>query len=244
MADRGSFTLESHLPNTPGGSTVAGLAVGDTARVGAHEYYCANATDGQAEWILRPPEAEAATTATTATNATSFEVTTGNLTVTLGDAIVSAGDLTVTAGDATVTAGNLTVTAGDLDAAGGHRTLLGPFKVTLAAGQTGTNVPIQGAALAFEAMRAGSVVAMRARVDSAITGASQQVNVFAVVNGTQIAASQLDFTQAGAEVTGLYTTAKDTSLHTFTAGQEITVEYDSDTITNTPELEVWLEIEQ
>lgn len=136
------------------------------------------------------------------------------------------------------------VTTGDIDAGGGFRQLLGPFKVTLAADQADTDVPIHAGDTAFKALRAGSVTGMRVNVDAAVTGASQDVRVFAVVGGTQIAASQLDITQSGGETTALYTASKDTTGHTFSAGDAITVEYDSDTITNTPELEVWLEIEQ
>lgn len=50
--------------------------------------------------------------------------------------------------------------------------------------------------------------------------------------------------QAGAEVVATAVIAKDAVGATFAANGAITVEYDSNTITNTPELEVWLEIEQ
>lgn len=169
-------------------------------------------------------------------------------------AISSAGVATWTAAPAqggavtatTVTAtGAITSSGGDIDAVGGHRVMIGPFKVTLAAGQSATAVPhVPAIAVAFTTLRAGSITAIRGNVDGAITGSSQQVNAFVLIDGTRVAASQMDFTEAGGETTALVSPGKDASTYTFTAGQTITVDYDSDTITNTPELEVWVEIEQ
>lgn len=234
----GYYSSTSELPNVSGSATqVPDLDIGDLACVSSGSnvaiYVCTVPAQSAATWSEIPYAGEAASGALEAST-----------TVTAGTAVVAG--TTVTAGTGiTSTTGDIVATAGDLNAGGGHRVLLGPFKVTLAAGQSATAVPqLPSIAVAFTTLRAGSITAIRGNVDAAITGASQQVNAFVLIAGSRVAASQMDFTQAGAETTALVTPGKDAAGYTFTAGQTITVDYDSDTITNTPELEVWVEIEQ
>lgn len=149
------------------------------------------------------------------------------------------------AGSASVGTGGISTT-GDLSAAGGFRQQLGPFIATLAAGQTAAAVLPAGVASApgWVAQRAGSITGFSAAVSAAVTGADQSATVKVRINGTAVAAANLAFTQAGAETEKRYAVAKDVALHTFAAGDNIDVVYDSDTITNTPVLSAWVEIEQ
>lgn len=183
-----------------------------------------------------------------------------NLTVAgiTASATVSAEQLTST-DDATVTdvlstgaAGSVSAgtggiaTTGDLSAAGGFRSQLGPFTATLAAGQTAAAVLPAGVASApgWVAQRAGSIVGFSCAISAAVTGADQSVTVKVRINGTAVAAANLALTQAGAETEARYAVAKDVALHTFAAGDNIDVVYDSNSITNTPVLSAWIEIEQ
>ena len=162
---------------------------------------------------------------------------------------ISAEQLTST-DDATITddltvGGDCTVT-GDLAAAGGFRTVLGPFYVTTAADQTDAQLT-WGAAATHEyvAIRAGSVMGLSAQLSAAITHAGAgTLDVEVAINGTPIVSGPtVAFTTGGAEVKGQDTAAKDASGHTFAAGDLITVVYTSNTITNTPTLNAYVEIE-
>lgn len=226
----GAYASTSELPNVSGaavqtnhlnGGDIACVVSGSSVEI----YACTSPALGAATWAEIPFAG-------------------GSITSISTSGAIAAGT-TLTAGTGiTATTGNITATTGDINAVGGHRAIVGPFKVTLAAGQTATAVPIVGADVAFATFRAGSVTAMRANLDAAVTGADQSVQVRVNIGGSTVAASEIDLTQAGAEVTALYSGAKDAVGFTFTAGQAIEVEYDSDTITNTPELEVWIELEQ
>ena len=145
-----------------------------------------------------------------------------------------------TTGNVSAAAGTFT---GDLSAAGGFRSTVGPWTVAaLAAGQTDTAAVYGIASMEFIAPRAGSIVGISAQIDAAITGASQSVQVKAAINGTALVSGpEVDFTQAGGEVKGQATAAKDT--HAFAAGDRISIVYDSDTITNTPALVAQVEVE-
>lgn len=232
----GPYPSTAELPNVAGAAVQSDqVTMGDLActvsGTTVEFFVCTAPAQGAATWTEVPFAGGSITTISTSGAISAGTTLAAGTTVTAGTGI-------------TATTGNITATAGDLNAVGGHRTVIGPFKVTLAAGQTATAVPIVGADVAFATLRAGSVTAMRANLDAAVTGADQSVQVRVNIGGSTVAASEVDLTQAGAEVTALYSGAKDAVGFTFTAGQAIEVEYDSDTITNTPELEVWLEIEQ
>lgn len=157
----------------------------------------------------------------------------------LTGAISSSANITTT-GD--VSGADVTA-SGDLDAAGGFRRLVGPAVVTLAADQTDTEVPLGGAGVTWVAPRAGSITAFTGNIAAAITGSGTSVTVEVAVNGTPVAATALSFTEAGAETEDTYTTAKDTAGLTFAAGDNISVVYSSTTITNTPVLGCFIEVE-
>lgn len=137
-------------------------------------------------------------------------------------------------------------TTGDLSAVGGFRQQVGPFAGALAADQTDTVIRPAAVASApgWVAQRAGSIVGFSAAISAALTGAGTTVAVSVRINGTIVAATQLDFTQAGAETEDRYAVAKDVALHTFAAGDNIDVVYTSTTITNTPAISAWIEVEQ
>lgn len=137
-------------------------------------------------------------------------------------------------------------TTGDLSAVGGFRQQVGPFAGALAADQTDTVIRPAAVASApgWVAQRAGSIVGFSAAISAAITGAGTTVAVSVRINGTIVAATQLDFTQAGGATEDRYAVAKDVALHTFAAGDNIDVVYTSTTITNTPAISAWIEVEQ
>jgi hypothetical protein len=94
------------------------------------------------------------------------------------------------------------------------------------------------------APRAGSVIGLSAQISAAITGSGTTVTVEVAINGTAIASGPtVALTEAGAEVKGQDTAAKDATGHTFVAGDLISVIYTSTTITNTPTLNAYVEIE-
>ncbi len=125
---------------------------------------------------------------------------------------------------------------------GARRAIVGPFHGTLAASQTDTQLTFGAAAThEFVAMRAGSVIGFSAQLSAAITGASTTVTPVVAINGTPVAATALSFTQAGAEVTAQATVSPGSA--TFSAGDLISVEYDSTGISNTPTITACLEIE-
>ena len=136
--------------------------------------------------------------------------------------------------------------SGDIEAAGGYRCILGPFSVTTAADESDTPL-LYGAAATHEfvATRAGSVTGLSAQLSAAITHATDgTLDVEVAINGTPIVSGPtVAFTDGGAEVKGQDTAAKDTTGHTFVAGDLINVVYTSNTITNTPTLNAYIEIE-
>lgn len=145
------------------------------------------------------------------------------------------------------TTGTLTATTlvatGDVEAAGGFRQAIGPFFVTTAADQSAVGTKLGDTlAMTWVAPRAGSVTAAVGMLDTAITGAATTIKARVYKNGSLLnAALDLDFTQAGAEVKDYAVVAKDT--YTFAAGDEIDVVYTSTTITNTPKLVAFVEVE-
>lgn len=139
------------------------------------------------------------------------------------------------AGDAVIT--------GDLAATGGFRQTVGPFFVTLAASQTDAGTKY-GDSVGFEwvAQFAGSVMGASGQLDAAVAGAGESAKVQVFKNGALLhAALDLDFTQAGAEVTDRVTAAK--GAHAFVDGDRLKVVYDSTAITNTPKLVANLTVE-
>lgn len=143
------------------------------------------------------------------------------------------------------------VTTGDLAAAGGYRMAVGPFTApgaagVLAASQTDLDCryshTVTAAALSFIAPRAGSIMGLSAHISAAITGAGTLCTVKVTVNGTELVGGpQVALTQAGAEVKGQATAAKD--AHAFAAGDIIGVSYTTTGISNTPALVATVEIE-
>lgn len=157
-----------------------------------------------------------------------------------GDATVG-GTLDVT-GEATFGAG---VTAtGDLAAAGGFRQALPAFTVTLAASQTAAATDFGGLAGAggWVAPRAGSVTALSAMLDAAITGSTKTCTFRVYKNGSLLhSAYDLLFTTGGAETSLYVAVAKD--AHVFAAGDVLQVVYTTTAISNTPLAWVSVEIE-
>lgn len=139
--------------------------------------------------------------------------------------------------------GSLGVT-GDLTAAGGFRSPIGPFGLAaIAASQTAAALDYAGVnGASFIAQRPGSVVGLSSEIDAAVTGAGESATARVTIDGTPIAALDIAFTQAGAEVKGQKTAAKD--AYPYVAGARIAVEYDSTAITNTPAMTATPEIEQ
>ena len=145
--------------------------------------------------------------------------------------------------------GALTVT-GDVAAAGGFRQSVGPFYVTMAADQTADGLKFGDTAnMAWVAPRAGSITAVSAMLDTAVTGSTKTSTVkvykalaaaptvFSAVN----AALDLAFTSGGAELALKATAAKD--AYTFAAGDLLKVVYTSNTITSTPKCAASVEVE-
>jgi hypothetical protein len=227
----GVFSATTTLPNASAGNGKAqgALMVGDRAWVAGDGDYVCTATGARslgATWVEDPIAGASITGSLTLSGTMQAEhlYTTDDLVV---DGLATVGE-------------TLTVT-GDIDAGGGLRAVVGPFTDTLAADQTDTELVFGVATHAFIAMRAGSIVGISGQVSAAVTGASQDVEVQAVINGTPTVLV-LDFTQAGAEVKAQAVAAKGT--HAFVAGDLITIEYDSDTITNTPTIvaSLWIEM--
>lgn len=132
---------------------------------------------------------------------------------------------------------------GDVSAVGGFRHAIGPFFVTSAASQTDVGLKLgDTVAMGWIAPRAGSVMALSAMLDAAITGAGTTINVRVFKNGTLLnAAFDNLFTQAGAEVADYAVAAKD--AYAFAAGDKITVVYTSTAISNTPKVVAYVEVE-
>jgi hypothetical protein len=171
----------------------------------------------------------------------------GTDTLTVTNATVSTA-LTCTAA---ATVGTTLGVTGDITAAGGFRRSVGPFTAPGAAGVTAASqtnldcryvhtVTAAAASLSWVAPRAGSIMALSAALDQAITGAGTTITVSAVKNGTEVALTVV-LTQAGAETKGQSTATKDTL--TFVAGDIIGVSYTSTGISNTPVLVATLEVE-
>lgn len=134
-------------------------------------------------------------------------------------------------------------TTGDLAAAGGFRSQIQGFTATLAADGTNTAFARFGvAARSWLAQRAGSIMGLSGKLSAALTGAGQHASVRVAINGTPIAAAELDFTEAGGETELTDTFVKGT--HAFVAGDEISLVVTTDTITNTPVVMADIEIEQ
>lgn len=142
-----------------------------------------------------------------------------------------------------VTAGSTIAATGDISAAGGFRQSVGPFYVTTAADQTAVGTKLgDTVGLAWVAPRAGSVMGASGALDTAITGSDTTITARVYKNGSLLnAAFDLAFTEAGGEVSDYATAAKD--AHAFAAGDKLTVVYTSTTITNTPKLAAFLEVE-
>lgn len=200
--------------------------------------------------------------AITASSVTDSGLTSGRVVI-AGTAGLLGDDADLTFATATLTATNMVVTTaltqgasgsiaagtggvsttGDVSAAGGFRQTVSPFTATLAADQTATATTwgLAGAG-AWVAPRAGSVTAISAHLDAAITGATKTAIPGVYKNGTIInAASILTFTTGGAETDLYLAIAKDT--YTFAAGDRIDIRYTSTTITNTPKMWVSVEVE-
>lgn len=144
---------------------------------------------------------------------------------------------------------NITTT-GDLAAAGGFRKAVGPFTAPGAAGVTAASQSnldcryshtVTAYASGYVATRAGSIMGLSAQLSEAITGAATTITAAVTKNGTEVACTVV-LTQAGAEVAGATTVAKDTL--TFVAGDVIGVSYTSTGISNTPALVCTVEIEE
>lgn len=142
------------------------------------------------------------------------------------------------------------VTTGDIAAAGGFRMAVGPFAAPGAATVTAASQTdlacryehVAAFACEFIAFRAGSIMGLSAQIDTAVTGAGTSITVKVSKNGTALVAGpQVSLTQAGAEVKGQATVAKD--AFTFVAGDRIGVMYTSTAITNTPKLIATVEVE-
>src|SRR5690606_5853931 len=134
---------------------------------------------------------------------------------------------------------------GNLVAGGGHRHTVGPFNATLAASQTATAASFGSVAgAAFVAKRAGLLTGLSAQLSAAITGAGTTVTVHVTVNGTIVAAANITFTQAGAEVVQRVALARDATGIAIAAGDLVRVAYTSTGISNTPTMVATVEIEQ
>jgi|SRR5579859_918304 len=118
---------------------------------------------------------------------------------------------------------------------------VGPFYETMAASQTAVALKFGGAVgLGWVAPRAGSVTAVSAEVDAAVTGSGLQAALRVYKNGALLAAAlDMVFTQAGANTKVTATFAA--GLYTFAAGDVITVVCTSGAITNTPNVSATLE---
>lgn len=141
------------------------------------------------------------------------------------------------------------VSTGDISAAGGMRMPLqfaapGAATVTAAA-QTDLACRychVAAFACEFIAIRPGSIVGLSAQLDTAVTGAGTSILAKASKNGVALVAGpQVSLTQAGAEVKGQATVAKD--AFTFVAGDRIGAVYTSTGISNTPKLIITVEVE-
>jgi hypothetical protein len=122
---------------------------------------------------------------------------------------------------------------------GAYRQTVGPAEVTLAADQTDTDVPLSAAG-GYVVPRDGHLTAVSGIISAAVTGSGQDVTVQVQVGGSDATGFTLSFTQAGGETEA---SATPTAV-AVSAGDVITVLYDSDTITNTPELAVWVQFEE
>lgn len=117
---------------------------------------------------------------------------------------------------------------------------IGPFSVTLAASQTSAATVYGVSGASFVAPRDGKLTGFSAQLSAAITGAGTTVAVRVFVNGAAVAALDLSFTQAGAEVVDRVTLAKEDQID-IDAGDLIRVVYTSTGISNTPTLVATIE---
>ena len=154
-----------------------------------------------------------------------------------GSGVASADGVPVVSADGETT---VFVALGDLlDALQVERKNIGGWSTTLAADQTGDPIE-RGTVDLWVAPRAGFITGISAALSAALTdagGDDQTVTLKVSVAGGAASAALLTFTAGGAA------TASATLMPiAVAAGDTVELVYDSDTITNTPTIDVDLEI--
>lgn len=113
------------------------------------------------------------------------------------------------------------------------------FTATLAADETDTGVPVHGSTVEVVPIYpAKSVKFVHATIDEALTGTGLTVVLSFNIDGTPVDDAEITFTEAGGETVA--TVSFDPGEVSIDAESEVGFTYTSETITNTPDLTVWL----